>query len=169
MRLLNRIIPAGFCFWLLLSCSVSGYITDPASIQRQKRMRQYRTGVNIGESFLVVGSAVGAAFTGIDFYSQPQGQSFRKFKLQNDSKDTLFVNMVTNYQWKDSAYFDINNIVMPPFKSMKLIVPMGIAYNIYFRNEFEAPDDEKIEINTSETGKVRLNPEKGIPDKPGTN
>lgn len=160
MRLFGRLIPAGISLALLLSCSVSGFITDPDSIQRQKKMHQYRTGMNIGEGFLVVGSAVGAAFTGVDFYSQPTGQSFRKLKLLNESRDTLFVNMVTDYQWKDSAYFDIRDIVMPPNKSMKLIVPMGVAYNIYFRNEYGAPDDEKVEMNTSETGKIRLKPKK---------
>ncbi len=169
MKLLNRIIPVGISLLILLSCSVSGYITDPESIQRQKKMHQYRTGVNIGEGFLVIGSAIGAAFTGIDFYSQTQEQSFRKLKLQNESKDTLFVNMMTDYQWKDSAYFDIRDIVMPPFRSMKLIVPMGIAYNIYFRNEYGAPDDEKAEINTSETGRVRLKPEKENQEKAGMN
>ena len=123
-------------------------------------MHSYRTGVNIGEGFLVVGSAIGAAFTGIDLYTQTQGRAFRKLKLLNDSKDTLFVNMVTDYQWKDSTYFDIREIVMPPLMSMKLIVPIGVAYNIYFRNDYNAPDDAKVEINTSDTGKVRLKPEK---------
>ena len=159
-KMIIRLIPLSIEISILLSCSISGYITDPASIQRQKKMHQYRTGVNIGESFLVVGAAVGAAFTGVDLYSQPQGQAYRKLKLQNDSKDTLFVNMVTDYRWKDSAYFDIRDIVMPPVKSMKLIVPMGVSYNIYFRNEYGAPDDEKVEINTSEVRKVRLKPDK---------
>lgn len=123
-------------------------------------MREQRTGVNIGEGFLVAGSAICAAFTGVDFYTQTQGQSYRKLKLLNESKDTLFVNMVTDWQWKDSTYFDIREIVMPPQKTMKLIVPMGISYNIFFRNDYNAPDDEKIEINTSATCNVKLKPEK---------
>jgi hypothetical protein len=55
------------------------------------------------------------------------------------------------------TYFDIREIVMPPQKSLKVIVPIGIAYNVYFRNEYKAPDDEKLEINTSNTRKVKLN------------
>jgi len=160
---MNRIFRYSLIFvslTVIWSCAVSGYITDPDSIQRQKKMHSYRTGVNIGEGFLVVGSAIGAAFTGIDLYTQTQGRAFRKLKLLNDSKDTLFVNMVTDYQWKDSTYFDIREIVMPPLMSMKLIVPIGVAYNIYFRNDYNAPDDAKVEINTSDTGKVRLKPEK---------
>ena len=54
-------------------------------------MHSQRTGLNIGEGFLVVGSAIGAAFTGIDFYSPTEGRAYRKMKLLNGSKDTLFV------------------------------------------------------------------------------
>ena len=154
---------------LLVSCSVSGYITDPQSVRRQKEMHNQRTGVNIGEGFLAVGSAIGAAFTGMEFYSQTQGRAYRKLKLLNDSKDTLFVNMVTDWQWKDSTYFDIREIVMPPLKSMKIIVPLGISYNIFFRNEYDAPDDEKVEINTANTGIVRLKPEKARSEDQITN
>ena len=120
-------------------------------------MHEQRTGVNIGEGFLVAASAICALFTGVAFFSH-SGQSYRKIKLLSESKDTLFVNMVTDWQWKDSTYFDIREIVLPPLKSMRLIVPMGIAYNIFFRNEYNAPDDEKVEINTSSAGKVRLKP-----------
>jgi hypothetical protein len=78
-------------------------------------------------------------------------------KLVNESRDTLFVNMLTDWQWKDSTYFDIREIVMPPQKSLKVIVPIGISYNVFFRNEYKAPDDEKLEINTLKTRRVKLN------------
>jgi len=160
MKIIRKLIWAFCIFSFLLSCSVSGYITDPQSVKRQKEMHSQRTGLNIGEGFLVVGSAIGAAFTGIDFYSPTEGRAYRKMKLLNGSKDTLFVNMVTDWQWKDSTYFDIREIVMPPKKTMKLIVPMGISYNIYFRNNYNAPDDEKVEINTANVSQVKLQPEK---------
>lgn len=145
---------------LFSSCVTSGYITDQESVERQKEMRKYRTGVNFAEAGLLVASAVGAALSGVAIYSEPQSQSFKKMKLVNESKDTLFVNMVTDWLWKDSVYCDIREIVMPPLQSAKVIVPMGIAYNIFFRNDFNAPDDEKVEVNTADISRVRLKPEK---------
>jgi hypothetical protein len=145
---------------ILWSCSVSGYITDPESVKRQREMHNRRTGVNIGDGFLFVGSAVASAFTGIDFNTHPESQSYRKMKLLNVSKDTLFVNMVTDWQWKDSTYFDIREIVLPPKKSMKLVVPLGISYNVFFRNDYNAPDDEKLEINTASIRTLELKPGK---------
>lgn len=123
-------------------------------------MRKYRTGINFSEAGLLVASAVGAAFTGVAIYSNPQSQSFRKMVLINDSKDTLFVNMVTDWLWKDSVYCDIREIVLPRFQKAKVLVPMGAAYNIFFRNDFNAPDDEKIEVNTAKISRVRLKSEK---------
>ncbi len=123
-------------------------------------MHNRRTGVNIGDGFLVVGSIAASVLTGIDINTHPEIRSYRKLKLLNVCRDTLFVNMVTDWQWKDSTYFDIRDIVLPPEKSMRLIVPTGISYNIYFRNDYLAPDDEKIEINTADTGKIKLKPQK---------
>ena len=124
-------------------------------------MRKYRTGVNFADVGLLVASSVGAALTGVAIYSEPQSQAFKKMMLVNESKDTLFVNMVTDWLWKDSAYCDIREIVMPPLQLAKVIVPMGAAYNIFFRNEYNAPDDEKVEVNTAEISKVKLKPVKG--------
>lgn len=145
---------------ILSSCVTSAYITDEQSIKRQQEMRKYRTGVNFAEAGLLVASAVGAAFTGVAIYSNPQTQSFRKMVLINESKDTLFVNMVTDWLWKDSAYCDIREIVLPQLQKAKVIVPMGASYNIFFRNDFNAPDDEKIEVNTAKISRVRLKTEK---------
>lgn len=157
MKIFSRLIVIFIALFILWSCSVSGYITDTQSIQRQRKMHTYRTGVNIGEGFLVVLSSISSVFTGINFYSQPQSRSYRNMKLVNESRDTLFVNMLTDWQWKDSTYFDIREIVMPPQKSLKVIVPIGISYNVFFRNEYKAPDDEKLEINTLKTRRVKLN------------
>jgi len=143
------------------SCVTSAYITDQESIERQKEMRKYRTGVNFAEVGVLFASAVGEAFTGVNIYPEPSRQSFRKMRLINESKDTLYINMVTDWLWKDSAYCDIREIVMPPLESAKVIVPLGAAYNIYFRTDYNTPDDEKVEINTAETGRIKLNPGKG--------
>ncbi len=123
-------------------------------------MRKYRTGVNFAEVGLMFASAVGEAFSGINIYPEPSQQSFRKMVLINKSTDTLFINMVTDWHWKDSTYCDIREIVLPSLQSAKVLVPMGAAYNIFFRNDFNAPDDEKVEINTAETARVKLKPAK---------
>ncbi len=163
MKILTLLISICISFSIFLSCSVSGYITDPQSIERQKKMHGYRTGVNIGEGSLLVASSVVAVFTGVNIYPDPQSQSFRKMTLINGSKDTLFVNMITDWHWRDSAFCDIREIVMPPLKSAKVIVPMGVAYNVFFRNDYYAPDDEKVEINTAEIRRLKLKPEKEKP------
>ena len=140
------------------SCATSAYITDRESVERQKEMRRHRTGINFAEAGALFASAVGEAFTGVNIYPEPSQQSFRKMILVNDSKDTLFINMVTDWLWKDSVYCDIRDIVMPPRQSAKVIVPMGVAYNVFFRKDFYAPDDEKVEINTSEVRRLKLSP-----------
>jgi len=160
MRTFSRIIVVLISLAILLSCRASGYIADPQSIKRQEQMRNYRTGVNIADIGLIVAASVGAIYTGLNVYANPQSQSFKKMRLVNDSNDTLFVNMVTDFHWKDSSFCDIREIVLPPLQKARMIVPLGVVYNIFFRNEFNAPDDEKVEINTAQIRKVRLKPGK---------
>ena len=158
MRTINRIVVLIISLSLISSCTTSVYITDPVSAHRQKEMMSNRTGTNILEGGLLVVSTVVAVFTGVVIYPKPQEQSFRKLVLLSQSKDTLFINMVTNYQWKESGYADIRDIVMPPFKKAKVIVPMGADYNVYYRNNYFAPDDEKLEVNTSNKRRLKLKP-----------
>ena len=161
MKLSSKSIAFFITFLIFSSCVTSAYITDQESIERQKEMRKYRTGVNFAEAGVLFASVVGEAFTGINIYPEPSPQSFRKMKLINASTDTLYINMVTDWLWKDSVYSDIREIVMPPRESAKVIVPLGAAYNVFFRTDYNAPDDEKVEINTAEIGRIRLNPGKG--------
>jgi len=158
MKITSRSISLIVSLAVLSSCATSAYITDQESIERQKEMRKYRTGINFAEAGVLFASAVGEAFTGVSIYPEPTPQSFRKMKLTNVSNDTLYMNMVTDWLWKDSVYCDINEIVMPPLESAKVIVPLGAAYNIFFRTDYNAPDDEKIEINTDKTRSVKLQP-----------
>ena len=143
----------------LANCKTSSYITDQESRQRQKMIRRYRTGINFSDVFVQVGSAVTTAMTGYNINSELNSKSFRKLRLKNECQDTLFVNMVTDYLWRDSSYCDIKEIVIPPLKTAKLIAPLGATYNVYFRKDFDAPDDEKIEINTGKDRLVRLGAE----------
>ena len=158
MKTFNRVVAIFLTLSIIYSCTTSAYITDPVSAQRQREMMSNRTGTNILEGGLLVVSTIVAVFTGVVVYPQPQEQSFRKLVLLSQSQDTLFINMVTNFQWKESGYADIRDIVMPPFKKAKVIVPMGADYNVYFRNNYFAPDDEKLEVNTSNKRRLKLKP-----------
>jgi len=166
MKMINSLIAVSILLAIFISCTTSGYITDQESIKRQKEMRKYRTGLNFADAGLLMASSVGAVLTGVNVYPEPLAQSYKKLRLVNESKDTLFVNMVTDWLWKDSVYYDIKDIVMPPLQSAKIIVPMGAAYNVFFRSNYYAPDDEKVEINTAEITSVRLRP--GIGEKQDT-
>jgi len=158
MKILQSSVSFVILLILLSSCVTSAYIKDEESINRQKEMRKHRTGINFMEAGVMLASAVGEAFSGVNIYPEPLPQSFRKLVLINKSQDTLFINMVTDQIWKDSVYCDIRDIVLPSLESAKVIVPMGASYNIFFRNDYNAPDDEKMEINTAEVGRVRLKP-----------
>jgi len=141
---------------ILVDCKTSSYITDQDSRQRQKMIRRYRTGINFSDVFVQLGSAVTTATTGLSLYSATESKSFKRLKLKNECQDTLFVNMITDCLWRDSSYCDIREIVIPPLKTVKLVAPLGATYNVYFRKDFDAPDDEKIEINTASDRIVRL-------------
>jgi len=169
MKLSCKSIAFFISLLIFSSCVTSAYITDQESIERQKEMRKYRTGVNFTEVGVLFASAVGEAFTGVSIYPEPSPQSFRKMRLINESKDTLFINMVTDWRWKDSIYCDVREIVMPPLQSAKVIVPMGAAYNVFFRTDYNAPDDEKVEINTADVGRIKLNPGKGKSEEISSN
>lgn len=158
MKELHNLVIIAVTLMVLLSCKTSAYITDGACAQRQKQMMKDRTGVNFLDGGLLVVSAFIELLTGVKTYPENQGRSYRKVVLLNQSKDTLFINMVTDFFWKDSIYADIREIVMPPLKSTKIIVPMGINYNVYFRNDFYAPDDEMLEINTAQKRRIKLKP-----------
>lgn len=158
MKITGLLITTCTILSFLSSCTTSAYITDPESVHLQKEMRKFRTGLNFAEAGLLMASSIGEAFTGIAVYPEAQNQSFRKLVLVNQSKDTLYVNMVTDQLWKDSTYCDIRDIVMPPLQSAQVIVPMGAAYNVFFRIDYNTPDDEKVEINTAQIRKVKLYP-----------
>jgi len=119
-------------------------------------IRKYRTGINLSDVALQIGTVFTSAEFGVDIASAPSPRSFTRLKLINESGDTMFVNMVTDCLWRDSSYCDIREIVMPPRKSAKLVTPIGAVYFVYFRKDFNAPDDEKIEINTATDRVIRL-------------
>ena len=117
-------------------CTSTRYLTDAQSIERQHDMRKNRTGTNVGDVLLSVAAAVisGALDTP---YEVPQSErAFKRITIENTSSDTLFVNMVTDVEWKESGYCDIMCIVLPPQAKQRLLTPFPAAYNMYFRTPF---------------------------------
>jgi len=82
-------------------------------------MRRQRTGVNFADAAI----QIGALMAGVSVSAGTESRSFRKLKLKNYSADTLFVNMITDYPWRDTTYCDIKDIVIPPLEKIKLLTP----------------------------------------------
>lgn len=144
---LRYLISIGFLTIISVSsCTSTRYLTDDTSIERQKDMKQNRTGGNIGDVFLNLASFVLSATlnTGYEVYSSER--AFKRISVVNESADTLFVNMVTDIVWKETGYCDILGIVLPPGAKQKLLAPYPAAYNVYFRTPYS--DEENLEIRT---------------------
>lgn len=138
-------------------CINTRYITDIESINRQKAMISQRSKIIAESVFINVGAAVisGILNTNIEF--ENRNHEYKKVKLINESNDSILVNMVTDVFWEDSVYWDINDIVIPPNKKQKVLVPNFAAYNIYFNSQ--TTEKELIEIPAGEfKNKIRLKP-----------
>ncbi len=145
--------------FLLPACTTHRYITDPESLQLQKKIQGKRAGRIVGDTFLTLGSIFVGALTGIYVGYVPGGNSMKRIALGNTGTDTLQVNMLTDVIWKDSTYADFMNIRIPPGKTARLLVPAGAVYNLYFSNTFETTDDDEfIVFDTSAMRKARLYP-----------
>jgi len=125
-------------------CTSTKYLTDKQSIERQKDMRKNRTGVNIGDALISVAVAVISGALDTPYEVSQSERAFKRITIENASADTLFVNMVTDVEWKESGYCDIMGIVLAPKASQKLLTPFPAAYNVYFRTPFT--EEEKLEI-----------------------
>ena len=140
---------------LLVGCKTSEQIADQESYDLQREIRKSRTGLNFAEAGIYFGAIVLSAATGTGMETTTSPQGFKKLKISNESPDTLIVNMVTDYVWKDNKYCDIRGIKIPPNDYVKVITPKGASYNVYFRVNQDA-EDESIEINTAEKKGIRL-------------
>lgn len=143
----------------LISCSTGKYLTDADSIKRHKEMRKERTKLNIAEALIATSTLVLAAATegGMTAAYVPETRQFKKMKFENISADTLYINMLTDCQINENEFYDFMDIKLPPQKICKLLMPINIDYNIYFRNTRE-PDgnEEMIEINSASKRKIIL-------------
>jgi len=122
-------------------CSNTRYITDQKSVELQHQMHAHRTGVKTGDILLNTASFILSLTLGSEFAYTASERAFKHITIENESTDSMTVNMVTDIEWKNSMYCDIMGIVLPPKASQKLLVPYPAAYNIYFRTPFT---EEKI-------------------------
>lgn len=129
-------------------CTSTQYLTDSKSIERQKDMRKNRTGTNVGDVLLSFANMFISSALNAEYEVIQSQREFKRITIINASSDTLFVNMVTDVEWKESGYCDIMGIVLPPKASQKLLTPYPAAYNVYFRTPFS--DEEKLEIRNDQ-------------------
>lgn len=157
MRLALKLTITFLLILLLTNCKTNMCIMDSQSRDRQMDMREHRTGLNfkhIGNQFI----AIFASLILADYISIEHPRVFKKFRLINESTDTIYVNMLTDYVWHDNSYCDIMDIKLNPKQKSKVLVPMNAKYNVYFRNSLYSDDDELLEINTSKLSKLGFKP-----------
>lgn len=127
-------------------CTNTRYLTDVESIERQHDMRKNRTGGNIGDVGINIGSFLLSVFFNVSYDVSSGERDFKRISIVNQSADSLYVNMVTDIVWKEDGYCDIMGIVLPPGAKQKLLVPYPAAYNVYFQTPYS--EEEKLEIRT---------------------
>ncbi len=143
---------------LFISCSSQKYFFDPESRERQKDLKKNRSGNVFGDIGLMMASAFVSATLEVETDFVPQGQEFKKIKLINPTKDTIYVNMLTDVYWDQDNFCDFMDIRIPPFEKCSMLVPVNADYNVYFSNTPEEEDDEVLEINTDDFRKLSLYP-----------
>ncbi|MBA4410820.1 MAG: hypothetical protein Q8S54_06035 [Bacteroidota bacterium] len=133
-------------------CTNTRYLTDSKSIERQHDMRAHRAGVNLGDAFLNVINLIISGTLNSGFEVTQSDRAFKRIKIQNESPDSLFINMVTDVVWKETGYCDIMGIALPPKARQKLLVPYPAAYNVYFRTS--SSEEEKLEMRTDNKHRI---------------
>jgi hypothetical protein len=151
---------------MILSCSSAKYIHDPSSFERQKDLSGSRSASVIADGLMATLSVVSSAVFETDMEWYPSETRFKKMTLRNPTKDTLYVNMLTDVFWDTNNYCDFMDIRIPPERSCRILCPVDAEYNIYFSNTVQDDDDEMITINTSEKKKLNLKPAAKLSDAP---
>ena len=128
------------------------------SRERQIELRKNRSGNIFADIGLSIASLFMMAAVNVDVGLFPDEQEFKKLKIINPSKDTLFVNMLTDAIWDEDNYCDFMDIRIPPKQKCRVLVPVNANYNMYFSNTTENDDDELIEIFTNNIKKISLYP-----------
>jgi hypothetical protein len=143
-------------------CSNTRYITDKKSIELQHQMHAHRSGVKAGDILLSTASLIMSVTLGSEFEVSASERAFKYITLENESTDSMTVNMVTDIEWKDSVYCDIMGIVLPPKAHQKLLVPYPAAYNVYFKTPYT--EEEIRAIRTDDKHSLyKLKPKEPVP------
>ena len=133
-------------------CTNTRYIADQKSVELQHQMHAHRSGVKAGDILLHTASLILSLSLGSEFEITPSERAFKQIILENESPDSMTVNMVTDIEWKDSVFCDIMGIRLPPEAKQKLLVPYPAAYNVYFKTPFT--EEEHIEVRTDNNHRI---------------
>ena len=140
------------------SCTTPAYFHDASSRERQKELRSARSSNVFSDIFLGVSTVCLSATIESDIGFETHGQAFKKLNLINPTRDTLYVNMLTDVFWDENDYCDFMDIRIPPNAKCKVMVPIDAIYNLYFSNTPQSDDDEMLEINTTDIKRIALIP-----------
>lgn len=144
----NKILVLALLF-LMLSCASNRYIHDAESLERQEKLLSERT-TNTGcEVMGCMSSVLFSALIGTDLGYEPSEREFKRLKIINPTADTMYINMLSDMMWDTVSYVDFNDVRIPPWKTWRVLVPIGINYNLYFGTSTNPEKDELMEINTS--------------------
>jgi len=145
------------CFFFI-SCSSPKYIHDKLSYERQKELQKNRSGNVISVFGMGVASVFSASVLEVDMGWYPSEQEFKKINLINPTKDTIYLNLLTDVFWDKDDYCDFMDIRIPPTANSKILVPVNANYNLYFSNTPDKDDDEMLEIYTGDHKNISLYP-----------
>jgi len=143
---------------VVFSCSTQNYIHDSSSFNRQKELKNTRSGNVLGDIFVGSLSVASSVFWDSGWEWQPTEQKFKKMNLINPTSDTVYVNMLTDIYWDKNNYCDFMDIRIPPKEKCRILVPVNADYNVYFSKTPQNDDDEMLKINTHESKQLILKP-----------
>ncbi len=159
---MNRIIKiTAFLLSIILlfgSCTTPQYIFDRGSNEMQKKLIKRRSGNVFGDIGLLLSSVFLFSTVEVDRNYVLDDQEFKKINLINPTKDTIYINMLTDIYWDEENFCDFMDIRIPPHQKCKMLVPVNANYNVYFSNTLEQEDDEMIQINTDDLRRLSLYP-----------
>lgn len=145
------------CF-IISGCNSYKYIHDAESVKRQKEIVSNRS-ANLGCDVIgCFGSALFSAVFNTEMNFEPSEREFKHVKIVNGSTDTMFINMLTDATWGEGEYCDFYDVHVPTEKAWRVLLPIGINYNLYYGVTDNPEEDILLEINTAKRKKIILIP-----------